>query len=462
MPDDTWRRKGYYRTRVLIGTDDVLASPFPDALVCISGPQRNLIQNLMQYLDRRSTFVSEYHANHYLAPSNEEWDDLQEIVADLEEKIMNCDAFTATLEAILAAAQCACKGEVNKELDTLPDYTDPTTPSYYEELVDDGTAIRDAVDETVTIPDVDDACAVSQLVWQWAYEAQTEYVAPIQDVAHTVLLGLVLAEIAVALGATIVGIPVSILVILAGAIAWAWVNGRQANIENAVLSYKFQLICAMYLAFEDGGTFADAAAAAREVVNDMGMPDGDTIVLGRLFSPVVMWIANRAWYNQSAWALANVTPGYCTLCQYGWFTEEYWAEAPPCPGPMTLTGGAYCKDGYWTVAGSNEQLITLPTRRVLAGSYTWRAHYEVKSETPSGWWFGNVRAFRSYDLEEWVLFYTKSVGQTPQGEWTEVWSEPGGLTLTSDAYVYQYFTGQDGQGAYEKFYRGLGWKVVSV
>lgn len=85
---ETERRTRYDNKRVMIETQRVLDSQFDDAVLCITGGQLELLRNLMMYLRRESTFVSEYHASDYFTPTVGEWDNLLAVVANLEEKLM--------------------------------------------------------------------------------------------------------------------------------------------------------------------------------------------------------------------------------------------------------------------------------------------------------------------------------------------------------------------------------------
>jgi len=111
---DEWRVKKYYNPRVTVETSRILDTTFPDMLVCLTGAQVELLRNMCAYLSRRSTFVSEAHEQYYLAPSNEEWDSLQEIVAELEYKLMTCDmdllidAINTQTSVIDVLRQCVC------------------------------------------------------------------------------------------------------------------------------------------------------------------------------------------------------------------------------------------------------------------------------------------------------------------------------------------------------------------
>lgn len=85
---ETERRLRYDNRRVLIETARVLAPQFGSAVLCLSGAQVELLRNVVAYLNRASTFVTEYFASYYLTPTVSEWDSLQSIVADMEEALM--------------------------------------------------------------------------------------------------------------------------------------------------------------------------------------------------------------------------------------------------------------------------------------------------------------------------------------------------------------------------------------
>lgn len=85
---DVERHEGYKGTRVLIATERVLTPQFRATLLYVTGGQLEMLRNLMMYLHRVSTFVSEYHDSYYLSPTVAEWDNLQAIVAELENMLM--------------------------------------------------------------------------------------------------------------------------------------------------------------------------------------------------------------------------------------------------------------------------------------------------------------------------------------------------------------------------------------
>ena len=135
---EEWRRKTYYDKRVLIETERILDPQFDDSVLCLTGAQLELVRNLMQYLHRRSTFASSYEKGYYLAPTNAEWDELQAVVADLEETIMGCEEFTALLEQVLA---CVCATAEGVQRDN---YIGPgTQPAIDKYITDNGLQIED-------------------------------------------------------------------------------------------------------------------------------------------------------------------------------------------------------------------------------------------------------------------------------------------------------------------------------
>lgn len=82
------RREGYIHNRVLIDSSRVLDAQFSDTLVFLTGAQVEMLRNVVQYLNRWDTYVSEYQDGYYITPSAEDYDSILAIVADLEEELM--------------------------------------------------------------------------------------------------------------------------------------------------------------------------------------------------------------------------------------------------------------------------------------------------------------------------------------------------------------------------------------
>lgn len=90
---ETRQREGYISTRVLIEKKYVLNPTFSNVTITLSGGQLEMLRNLTQYLNARSTFVDEYKQGYYFGPTDGDWDNLRAIVADLEDSLMSGDSF---------------------------------------------------------------------------------------------------------------------------------------------------------------------------------------------------------------------------------------------------------------------------------------------------------------------------------------------------------------------------------
>lgn len=304
---EAWRRKMYYRTRVLIGTNDVIESPFPDTLLCLTGQELAILRNLTEYAHRRSTFASDYEEGYYLAPTNEEWETLDAIVAELENKLMGCPELEQMLEDMLAAMQCVCNG-------TSLQHSGPLVSIMYQTYIEAGDIIWEDTFQETTESEDPTRCAIAQLTWALCYEILTEIVQPAQNAAQDLLFPAAYALIVAAMGSPIALLPAGALYLVLNAFIDAWVDGQLANVVNALVSNKQELVCAVYIAL-DGGSYRDAEAAAKIVIEAIpGISPVDKILFRASFAPWAMGAAAKAWENQTAWAIANVTPGYCTAC----------------------------------------------------------------------------------------------------------------------------------------------------
>lgn len=314
-----WRRKTYYRTRVLLDTQHILAPTFSDCVVCLTGPQLEMMRNLTQYLHRRSTFADGYETDYYLAPTEAEWDDIQAIVADLENTLMNCDEFTAKLESILDAALCACAG-------TDGGYTSPVTGPIYDNYEDDGLIKWESPDPTPT-PAEAKMCDLAQLVYAWNYEVLTEILQPTQEAGHEVLLFLIFEKLALIIGGPPALLPGAAVYYVVQALLDAWVEGSLANVVNALVANKNELICAMYLEFVASGDYGDAADAAHTIIDGVGAWSAIDKALFKLtFSPLVMFICNLALVAESDWATSTPAAAYCVDCEDIIEGDGWWAQ----------------------------------------------------------------------------------------------------------------------------------------
>lgn len=85
------RRTGYSPERVLIVAERILDPQFRALGITLDGAQVELLRNMMQYLNRKSTFVDEYADCYYLRVTDGDFDVISDIVASLEVKLMSDD-----------------------------------------------------------------------------------------------------------------------------------------------------------------------------------------------------------------------------------------------------------------------------------------------------------------------------------------------------------------------------------
>lgn len=94
------RRRAFFAGRVLIESDRILDPQFDDSLLCLTGAELELLRNITAYLHRQESFVDTYHDGYYIMPDDADFDDIQAIVASLEEKLMGCTEMEALLTSI--------------------------------------------------------------------------------------------------------------------------------------------------------------------------------------------------------------------------------------------------------------------------------------------------------------------------------------------------------------------------
>lgn len=407
---ETWRTKTYYDKRVLVETSRILDNPFDASLVCLEGAELELLRNMCQYLHRRSSFVSEYHTGYYLAPSMVEWDALEAIVASLEEKLMGCTEITALLEAILAQVTCVCEQTTNSlENDlSVPDYGPSLEPVIDDYLTAGGLQAEDDYwDDTVIEAD---RCPIAQLAFWQAWEFTTEILQPVLSETIDILLPAAMVALATMAGTLVLAIPVGMLLALLWKLIEIIAAGSIQNVTNSMWAHKQELICAVW-----GGLANDYRAVeerATEVINGMsGLSPLDKVALRMLYSPWAIGLVEKAWTNQTAWAIANVDAGMCDTCT--WWFRKTWT-LPPCPD--TWTGTFTCTpEGRLGVKSDTlaySENFVLPD---VVTNINFAIDGEWSSAHPSGWTVGYI----------WLQY--QDVGL--------VWQDIGALTCTNNTGI---------------------------
>lgn len=401
---EEWRRKGYYRTRVLIPIADCLESPYGDCLVCLTAGEVNLVRNLLEYAERRSTFVDEYHETYYLAPDNDDWDALQEMKAHLEGSMMDCEQFTSDLQEILDWVRLS---------QTLPGGTfseDELAAFPYNDVV---------VDDELT-PAEEDACDIAQLWYEWGYQVITETVLPATRWGFDYLIPAVTAFIATAIAGPAAGAGVWVIAEFIQEIMEIGYRGAETNLVNWMDTNKEDIVCQLYGGLLLTGNASSIWAIAYNAIIDPAedISAGDKLMLSLFMGTWAGGNANRAFDAETEWATSNVEEGYCDECPPLDATVHFW-EFPPCPNGWDLSPPftGRCDDGNLLFTGGMQSLPGGPDWEMDVGDYDVYPRFDFDYNRPSG----NIISFRLYknvDSAGWVLVK----------DWTKVYSDPPAST----------------------------------
>jgi len=313
---EAWRRKTYYKPRVLIDVERVLDPQYDDALLCITGAQLELLRNLAQYLHRRSTFVSENHEGYYLVADNDDWDDIQAIVADLEETLMGCAEFTALFEDMLEQLECICD-----RLTDL-DWDGPALPPLVDGYLDDGTLV-DVDDNGDTVPADAERCALAQIVYWQAWQVVVNLIGPLEEMTLDLLLPILVGLLGSLAGGPVLGIPAALAIILVRGL----IEAKHAGVLPDVLSEwedaEEDVICALYRGLDTG--YRDAETEAVKVIADLTVTlPSSKVFLHCMVSPWAIMVAKEAYDNASDFAVESVEAGYCDDCDEV-VGSDWWA-----------------------------------------------------------------------------------------------------------------------------------------
>ena len=427
---ETWRRKTYYNKRVLIDTARILDTPFDDSVLCLTGAQLELVRNLMQYLHRRSTFVSEYEAGTYLAPTNDEWDSIQAIVADLEDTIMGCEAFTDLLEQVLA---CVCSTSTDVQQNQ---YIGPgTQPAIDKYITDGGLQVEDDYGGDTVVDG--ERCAVAQLTYWAAYDFLTEVTVPLSDTLVDIILPASMLALATMIGTTVLGIPVALFIAVLAALIFMKAEEAEANVINEYWAWKDELICALYNGLEQSYRVAESEAV--EVIAKMSIGPTDKVLPHTMLAPWAIGLAQKALDNATAWSSSHIEGGACDDCDIIEGTDWFAVRVPYPDGDAFLDHSA--PGSYWADAGVCGSLVAGSTVCGLVfepiegndcGCQTSDSSADCDGDNltaPSGIWLENGQeyywyAWDTHDWEEAVAAlcpdadeYLELVQQTGPGTW---------------------------------------------
>lgn len=365
---DVWRRKGYYAKRVLIDTERVLSPQFEDSLVCITGAQFEMLRNLTQYLKRRSTFASNYADTHYLCPTEEEWDTIQAIVADLEETLMGCTEITDALNAMAAQLACICNAMQGQLASTQPSDPGYTDQQYYDEYVSD------------VIPDEGDPPSGFSTWEEWhayvckgAQKVVDDAVTAVYDMGTKLTTGILItfSVINAALLLTVITAPVSMVLQIVTTLIAIGVNFAYEDVAAWLQEHKELLVCSIYSATDAGNAHSSVQAAIAE---EWDAGSGVQIVQALFSRDTISRVFDGTMRNEDVW-LGDYSEAYCEPC--GDFPEGYtflftW---PPCPSAY-FTNGGVCWSGWLSFNGAvpnadQKVVVDLETTNRLDWTLKW-------------------------------------------------------------------------------------------
>jgi hypothetical protein len=362
---EAWRKKTFYDKRVLIETERVITSSFPSVLICLTGTELEMLRNITQYLHRRSSFAANYSKTGYLSPTNEEWDTIEALVAELEEKLMSdclIDLIAAvnSLTSVQSAMMtCICQmSDWQRSLaGRLPDlvpYVDNNDVTYETPASTQHAPVEPGSDE--------EKCEFAQAVFYYTYQLYTETLLPFANSTSDTLVALIVAAAPFGAIAGWVGVPVAILAALVlGLVAWG-VAGSAANFANWMWDNKGEMICILYNHFPD---YTTSAAELREYIDDAE-------TLSFLDKQVLKTVMGSAWHY--SWIVkdqalngtwdASFIEGQCDLCV---LVPDECQTFAPCnlddwdssPEATIVCNGQYpqVKTGYHTYTEPDTEIL---------------------------------------------------------------------------------------------------------
>jgi len=87
----TDQRYSYRTDRILLSAARLLDTQFDGFSLHLTGAQVEMLRNVVDYLNRPSSYVETYGDGYYITPDAADFDEIQAIVADLEDKLMGND-----------------------------------------------------------------------------------------------------------------------------------------------------------------------------------------------------------------------------------------------------------------------------------------------------------------------------------------------------------------------------------
>jgi len=284
--------------------------------------------------------VSEYSGDHYLAPDNDEWDQLQAVVAELEESLMGC-------ENIVAKLACICDAlRMLRTADGIPpDSALPDQPSYdtYRSPVEEDEG--DPPSGWETWPEwkvakckgaqkiMDDIVDWMSTLIQWSGAGMT----------------LTFVVLESALVATTIIPPVGVVMMIASLIAIIGLSLIQQAAQDWIVEHKQCLVCAIF----NAATVSQARADLEAYIDAEWDIAGSPAVFRHLLNDKTLsriFDGNLPDYDD--WK-GGYSAAYCAVCSTAVTGSDWWAS-PLDENYNTLSGAS---PGCWDGVVPSEQVM---------------------------------------------------------------------------------------------------------
>jgi len=276
-----------------------------------------MLRALLEYAERRSTFVTEYADSYYLAPTEAEWEQLQDVVAETQENLVAC----TDIESLLAELLECCRNTQASlwpgggQLADQRDYDDYQSSVEHEvgdppaEFADWPAWVSYKCKAAQKIVDDIDSLGNKLEVWYSAGAAITF------AVFQTMVLG------------TAVAPPIALVLAIVSTLAVAGTAAAMIAFQAWVQEHKSNLVCAIH----QSDTEQDAYDAVQQYIND----NWDLVLAPQfgeaLFSHDVISKCFDGGLDVTAYSDL-----YCTVCatdplnhRWDFPPDTDWAVSPP-------------------------------------------------------------------------------------------------------------------------------------
>lgn len=309
----------YYAPRVLIPYDKVFSTTTGPYWLLICEADMEVLNCVLRYARRQVNWIvgNPTSPNTYLAPSEVEMEAINDLLDDLEGRLLMpicdselIDAIDAIAGKLEALNLCVCALQANTQTGTagLPEvqgYVDNGDVTYDSEQDTKGSPSPPASDEL--------RCEYAQSVYWYVYQLYTETLLPFAKTTTDKLTSAIVAGSVFAGLAGWLGLPIAVLSgLVATVINWG-VDGSIEDFVNWLLANKHEITCTLYTWIPDYNAAAAAMRGFIDAQEDLSFLDKQVLkaVLGSSWH--YTWIIKDQQINGTY--DAYIEAGYCEDCE---------------------------------------------------------------------------------------------------------------------------------------------------